>query len=156
LKVLGIDPALSCLGWGVINFDSPKIFYVDSGIVKTTPKTSLHLRLSDIAESIDQVIALHKPDIIAMEETFVNLNASSSLKLGYVRGAILSVIGKTNLPFYEYSPNNIKKTIVGNGHAQKEQVQHMVKMILSGSKSTLCLDESDALATAYTCLVNQK
>jgi len=155
LKVLGIDPALSSLGWGVIQLDSPKILYIDSGTIKTTANTLLHLRLYDIASSIEEVINNHQPEIIAMEETFVNLNAASSLKLGYVRGAILSVIGSTKLPFYEYAPNNIKKTLVGTGHAQKEQVQHMVKMILSGSKKTMCLDESDALAVAYTCLVNQ-
>ena len=91
-----------------------------------------------------------------MEETFVNKNAASSLKLAYVRGALMAVIGKARIPFYEYAPNKIKKTIVGTGHAQKEQVMHMVKMIISGDTSNISNDESDALAIAYTCLVNQR
>lgn len=156
MRILGIDPALSCLGWGIIQLDSPKINYVDSGIVKTRADTELHLRLSNIAGSIEQIIDLYKPQAIAMEETFININAGSSLKLGYVRGALMAVIGKSQLPFYEYAPNNIKKTIVGTGHAQKEQVKHMVKMIISGSTDRICFDEADALAVAYTCLVNQK
>jgi crossover junction endodeoxyribonuclease RuvC len=156
MKVLGIDPALSCLGWGIIEQKNSKIYYIDSGLIKTKPETELHLRLAEIAGAIEQIISLYKPNIIAMEETFVNLNAASSLKLAYVRGALMSIIGKTGLPFYEYAPNKIKKTIVGTGHAQKEQVMHMVKMIISGDTSTIKSDESDALAVAYTGLVNQR
>ena len=156
MKILGIDPALTCLGWGIIESKPPKIQYIDSGLVKTTPKELMWHRLYKISSSIEMIINLHKPDAIAMEETFVNKNPSSSLKLGYVRGALMSIIGKTNLPYFEYSPNKIKKTIVGVGHAEKEQVKHMVKMIVSGiDKEDISLDESDALAIAYTCQVNQ-
>ncbi len=156
MRILGIDPALTCLGWGVIHLNSPKIHYVSSGIIKTIVKTPLHTRLAHIVSSIEQVIALYKPEAIAMEETFVNVNAMSSLKLGYVRGALMSAIGKTGLPYYEFLPNKIKKTIVGVGHAEKEQVKHMVRMIMSGDMDHITLDESDALAVAYTCLVHQK
>lgn len=154
MRILGIDPALTCLGWGVIHSNSPKIHYISSGVVKTNVKTPLHNRLAQIVSSIEQVIELYKPDAIAMEETFINLNATSSLKLGYVRGALMSVIGKTNLPYYEFLPNKIKKTIVGAGHAEKEQVKHMVKIIMSGNMEHITFDESDALAIAYTCLVH--
>lgn len=156
MKILGIDPALSCLGFGLIEPKDSKIHYIHSGLIKTKPETELHLRLATIAETIEQIIGLYKPEIIAMEETFVNLNAASSLKLAYVRGALMAVIGKAQIPFYEYAPNKIKKTIVGTGHAQKEQVMHMVKMIISGDTSNISTDESDALAIAYTCLVNQR
>jgi len=156
MRILGIDPALTCLGWGMIRFNSPKIYYIASGVVKTSVKTPIHTRLAQLVSSIEQVIELHKPEIIAMEETFVNVNAISSLKLGYVRGALMSVIGKTGLPYYEFLPNKIKKTIVGVGHAEKEQVKHMVKIIMSGDMDHVTLDESDALAIAYTCLVYQK
>ena len=155
MKILGIDPALTCLGWGVIQSNSPKIEYIDSGIIKTTPKELIQHRLFKISSTIEGIIDLHKPDAIAMEETFVNKNPISSLKLGYVRGALMAIIGKTNLPYFEFLPNKIKKTIVGVGHAEKEQVKHMVKMIISGSSDNLSHDESDALAIAYTCLVNQ-
>ncbi|MDA9163730.1 crossover junction endodeoxyribonuclease RuvC [Rickettsiaceae bacterium] len=156
MKILGIDPALTCLGWGVIHSDSPRIKYINSGLVKTNAKTPLHLRLADIATSIDAVIELYKPDLISMEETFINVNAGSSLKLGYVRGALMSVIGRSKIPFYEFAPNKIKKTIVGVGHAEKEQVKHMVQTIISGSNKEMSFDESDALAAAYTCLVTHK
>jgi len=156
MRILGIDPALTCLGWGMIRFNPPKIYYIASGVVKTSVKTPIHTRLAQLVSTIEQVIELHKPEIIAMEETFVNVNAISSLKLGYVRGALMSVIGKTGLPYYEFLPNKIKKTIVGVGHAEKEQVKHMVKIIMSGDMEHVTLDESDALAIAYTCLVYQK
>jgi len=156
VRILGIDPALVCLGWGVIHSDSPRIKYINSGLVKTNTKTPLHLRLADIADNIDKIIELYKPDLIAMEETFINVNAGSSLKLGYVRGALMSVIGRSKIPFYEFAPNKIKKTIVGVGHAEKEQVKQMVQTIISGSDKNMSFDESDALATAYTCLVMHK
>jgi crossover junction endodeoxyribonuclease RuvC len=156
MKILGIDPSLSCLGWGIIQQQSPKIYYIASGVIKTTPDTKLHLRLSHIAYEIEKLIDLHKPEAIAMEETFINVNAGSSLKLAYLRGSLMSLIGKTMLPFYEYAPNKIKKTIVGSGHAQKEQVKHMVSMIISGNTAHISLDEADALAAAYTCLAHER
>ena len=89
MRILGIDPALTCLGWGMIRFNSPKIHYIASGVVKTSVKTPIHIRLAQLVSSIEQVIELHKPEIIAMEETFVNVNAIYSLKYGYVRGALM-------------------------------------------------------------------
>jgi crossover junction endodeoxyribonuclease RuvC len=86
-----------------------------------------------------------------MEETFVNKNAISSLVLGYARGAVMSLIGKHQLPFHEFKPNTVKKTIVGVGHADKAQVQHMVKLLIKGAVSAKNFDESDALAIAFTC-----
>ncbi len=156
MKILGIDPALNRLGWGVIKLNSPKINYINSGVIKTQSNTPLHLRLSHIVIYIEQIIDSYQPQAIAMEETFININAVSSLKLAYVRGALMSVVGKTQLPFYEYAANKIKKTIVGVGHAEKEQVKHMVKMIISGNIGDISFDESDALAVAYTYLANSK
>ena len=154
MKILGIDPALTCLGWGIIKSNSPKIEYIDSGLVKTQSKDLMIDRLAFITSSIEGIIDLYKPDAIAMEETFINKNPISSLKLGYVRGAIMASIGKTKLPYSEFLPNKIKKTIVGAGHAEKAQVKHMVKMIISGINTDISYDEADALAIAYTCLVH--
>lgn len=154
MKILGIDPALSSLGWGVLSVYNSKIIYIDSATVTTKSVTPIHNRLWKIVNEIEKVIEIHKPQAISMEETFMNINANSSLKLGYVRGALMSVIGKSHLPFYEYKPNKVKKTIVGVGHADKEQVKHMIKIMISGIKGSISLDESDALAVAYTCLVN--
>lgn len=153
MKILGIDPALVTLGWGIIADEASKIKYIDSALVKTTTDQQIHKRLAFIVSSLENVINLHRPDIIAMEETFINKNAGSSLKLGYARGAVMSLIGRYDLPFHEYKPNLIKKTVVGVGHAEKEQLQHMMQIILSGLENQLSLDETDALAAAYTCYV---
>ncbi len=155
MRILGIDPALGCLGWGIIESNSSRINYVNSGIIKTNVKMPIHLRLALIAVNIENIIATYQPDLISMEETFLNVNAASSLKLAYVRGALMAVIGKTDLPYYEFMPNKIKKTIVGVGHADKTQVMHMVKMIMSGVGDQITFDETDALAVAYTCLVHK-
>lgn len=153
MKILGIDPALTILGWGIIQSNSPKINYISSGLIKTDAGALIQNRLAHIVTSIEEIIGIYKPDAIAMEETFVNSNAGSSLKLGYVRGAIMALVGKINLPYYEFLPNKIKKAIVGVGHADKNQVKHMVKIIISGNMEHITFDEADALAIAYTCLV---
>ncbi len=153
MKILGIDPALASLGWGIIKLDSPKINYIASGAVKTKPSQLIHKRLSYIRSSIEHVIEVYKPDFIAMEETFINMNANSSLKLGYVRGAVMSLIGMYDTPYFEYKPNLIKKTVAGVGHAEKHQMAHMIQLIISGTPILKNLDEVDALAVAYTCSV---
>jgi crossover junction endodeoxyribonuclease RuvC len=154
LKVLGIDPSLTSLGWGVIRSDSAKIDYVDGGLIKTSSKDNILYRLAFITSSVEELINMHKPDAVAMEETFVNKNPVSSLKLGYVRGALMASIGKAKLPYFEFLPNKVKKTVVGVGHAEKEQIKHMVNIIISGIKKDISFDEADAIAIAYTCLVN--
>jgi crossover junction endodeoxyribonuclease RuvC len=157
MKILGIDPALASLGYGVIINQPPKITYLTSGTIITKPSQLMHKRLAIICEEIEGLIDLHKPDAIAMEETFINNNPTTSLKLGYVRGAIMALIGRYDIPFFEYKPNLIKKTVVGVGHAEKEQIIHMVKIILSGAHTTeLKSDAADALAVAYTCLVHSQ
>lgn len=148
--ILGIDPALTKLGWAVIKKNSNSFEYIASGTIKTDSKSLMHKRLAYISQRIEEVIGLYNPNIVGMEETFVNKSPRSSLILGYARGAIMSIIGRCNLPFYECTPNQVKKTIVGAGHAEKEQVLHMVRLLIKGSQNVKALDESDALAIAYT------
>lgn len=154
IKILGIDPALTKLGYGLIINEAPKIRYVASGVISTAASTPIHKRLYYISSEIEKLLDLYKPDKIAMEETFMNTNAASSLKLGYVRGALMSLFGGQDTPYFEYKPNLIKKTLVGVGHADKDQVIHMIKIVLSGAPEKLSSDEADALAVAYTCLVH--
>jgi crossover junction endodeoxyribonuclease RuvC len=153
MKILGIDPALTQLGWGVIECNLVKPQYIASGVIKTTTKYSIPYRLHLIFDSIEKIINLHKPDFLSMEETFINMNATSSLKLGYVRGVIMLLVGKYQLPFFEYKPTVIKKTVSCSGHADKKQVENMMKIILSEVPHLEYFDEADALAIAYTCLV---
>lgn len=153
-NILGIDPALTKIGWGVISTNASKLNYVSSGIIQTKSTQLIHKRLATITLELEKIILQYRPSVIAMEETFVNMNAVSSLKLGYARGAIMALIGKYDIYFQEFKPNFIKKTLVGAGHAEKQQVLHMVKILLPAlSTSSLAFDEADALAIAYTSSV---
>ncbi len=97
--ILGIDPALATLGWGVIYDDGSKLKYLSSGLIKTSASELIQNRLAYISQALEQIIEQYKPELIAMEETFVNVNAASSLKLGYGRGAIMALIGRSNISF---------------------------------------------------------
>ena len=154
--ILGIDPALSRLGWGIISSDALKLHYVASGLITTKSTELMHKRLAFINARLEEIILLYKPEAIAMEETFVNMNNASSLKLGYARGAIMSLIGRYDAKFYEFKPNVIKKSVVGYGHAEKKQILHMIKLLFPASSSITSLDEADAVAIAYTCSLYSK
>ncbi len=151
--ILGIDPSLTCLGWGVIRIEKSGYKYLDSGTITTKASELMPDRLALIDSHLAQIITLYNPQKIALEETFVNSNAVSSLKLGYVRGAIMSLVGRHRIEFCEYKPNTVKKTVVGAGHAEKAQVLHMIKLLLLASPplAISSYDEADALAIAYTC-----
>lgn len=154
--ILGIDPALSNLGWGLIQNDQDRLKYIASGTIKTTSATPIHQRLAMLSLRLEELITAYQPDLVAMEETFINKNAVSSLALGYARGAIMALIGRHGLPLQEYKPNTVKKTVVGVGHAEKSQVLHMVRLLINGASLVQNLDESDALAIAYTCSVGNR
>ncbi|HJD67676.1 MAG TPA: crossover junction endodeoxyribonuclease RuvC [Rickettsia endosymbiont of Bembidion lapponicum] len=153
--VLGIDPALGSLGWAVVAKESAKLKYLASGFIKTSSKDEIHHRLSYINSILEKVILEYKPNMAAIEETFVNTNSLTSLKLGYARGAIMSLIGRYGLNMQEFKPNMIKKTVTGYGHAEKDQILHMIKLLLLGTSQITNSDEADAVAIAYTCLVTK-
>lgn len=150
--ILGIDPAISHIGWGIINSIGSQIKYIASGVIDTHAKNELPHRLAEISYKIESIINEFKPDIAAMEEVFINKNPLSSLKLSHARGAIMTIIGRSHIPLEEYAPNKVKKTLVGVGRAEKEQVLHMINIIMPTAKIKK-FDESDALAVAYTCSV---
>lgn len=150
--ILGIDPSLASLGWGIINASKP-LQYLASGVIKTKSTELMHKRLAFISLELHKIIKEYMPNIIAMEETFVNMNNASSLKLGYVRGAIMALIGGCEIPFQEFKPNTVKKTVVGYGHSDKNQVLQMIKLLLPGTHLLKDFDEADALAVAYACSV---
>ncbi|WP_341757228.1 MULTISPECIES: crossover junction endodeoxyribonuclease RuvC [unclassified Candidatus Tisiphia] len=149
MVILGIDPSLAGMGWGVIDTDPLK--YLASGVIKTKSTELMHKRLAFIVASLQKVIIQYQPVVVAMEETFVNMNSVSSLKLGYARGAVMSLIGGYDVAFQEFKPNVIKKSVVGYGHAEKNQVLQMIKLLLPGTSSISNFDEADALAVAYVC-----
>ncbi|NVJ91530.1 MAG: crossover junction endodeoxyribonuclease RuvC [Methylocystaceae bacterium] len=147
MRLLGLDPGLRITGWGIIDIDGNRMTHVGDGCVKTDAKLSLAERLVQLHEGIEMVIKRFGPVEAAVEETFVNKNPTSTLKLGQARGVVMLTPAQAGLPVFEYTPNQVKKTVVGTGHAAKEQVQMMVKTLLPMAKIEIA-DAADALAVA--------
>lgn len=145
--VLGIDPGLACTGWGIINKEGNALKYVASGVIKTESDQRIELRLNLVYNEVKLILDKYAPDSSAIEETFVNMNSQSSLKLAHVRGAIMVAIAQRGLVVNQYAPNLVKKSIVGYGRAEKDQVIHMVNLLLPGCGVKIS-DEADALAVA--------
>ena len=147
VRILGIDPGLRVTGFGVLEKSGQKLTYITSGCIRTQEKGDLPERIRTILEGLSQIIAEMKPQQVAVEKVFVNVNPQSTLLLGQARGAAIcaAVIGA--LPVSEYTALQVKQAVVGNGHARKEQVQEMVKRLLKlpGDPSA---DAADALACA--------
>ena len=146
MKIIGIDPGLRNMGWGVIHVDGPRLRHLANGIVHSEGG-DLGPRLAMLYRGLCAVIAEHGPDAAAVEQTFVNKDAAGTLKLGQARGIALLAPAEAGLEIGEYSPNTVKKTVVGVGHAAKEQIQHMVRFMLPGV-SFAGPDAADALAVA--------
>lgn len=147
--ILGIDPGLSHTGWGVISASGNQLRFIACGTIDSNAKLPMPERLSQIHEELTKVIVEYKPSYAAVEETFVNKNAMTSLKLGQARGAILLSLSVAGLQVAEYSANLVKKSVVGKGHAEKSQIAMMVKTLLPASNATTP-DAADALAVAIT------
>ena len=147
MLILGIDPGLQKTGWGLIETQNNSLSYRDSGLVKTQTSLPLAARLSIIDEGLARVVHDYKPDVAVVEETFVNRNPASALKLGMARGIAMVVPARYGLDVFEYAANAIKKTVVGTGHASKDQIAVMVRTLLPKS-GRVTADEADALAMA--------
>ena len=147
MRILGIDPGLRVTGFGIIDKEGQQLHYVASGCIKTLADESLPERLKVILNSLDMVIVQHKPDQVAIEKVFVNVNPQSTLLLGQARGAAICAAVLADLPVGEYTALQVKQAVVGNGHAKKEQVQLMVQRLLKLS-ATPSPDAADALACA--------
>jgi crossover junction endodeoxyribonuclease RuvC len=148
-KIIGIDPGLIHTGWGLIETEGNIIRHIDHGLIKIKTNDDIAIRLLNIYESLILILSKHMPHEAAIEKTFVNNNPSTSLKLGYARGVILLALAKKKLRCFEYAPNQIKKSVVGRGHADKDQIAKMVMMLLSKNIEGTS-DVSDALAIAIT------
>ena len=147
LRILGIDPGLGITGYGVIEKQGSSLSYVASGRIVSDARCQLAGRLSTILEGLEEVIATHAPEEVAVEKVFVNVNPTSTLLLGQARGAAICAAVLARLPVSEYTALQVKQAVVGKGHAHKEQVQEMVKRLLKlpGVPGT---DAADALACA--------
>ena len=149
MRILGIDPGLQKTGWGIIENSGNSLHYVASGLIKPDTKAAMSERLATLYHELISVIDEQQPVEAVIEETFVNKNPASALKLGQARGVLLMVPALKGISVDEYSANKIKKSVVGSGHASKQQMGMMVKTLLS-SCGTLSEDEADALAVAIT------
>jgi crossover junction endodeoxyribonuclease RuvC len=147
MRIIGLDPGLQHTGWGIIDQDGSRLSFVAAGRISSVPTQPLAERLADIHAGLNAVIDAHQPHTAAVEETFVNKNPTSTLKLGLARGVALLTPALHKLEVFEYPANLIKKSVVGAGHAGKEQVQMMVRVILPASNAE-SPDAADALAVA--------
>jgi len=147
MRVLGLDPGLRHTGWGVIDVDGNRLTHVADGVVSAPVDLSMGERLVVLFRQITEVIERFRPDEAAVEETFVNKNAATTLKLGVARGVVLLAPAERGLPVAEYSANLVKKSVVGAGHAEKSQVELMVRRLLPGC-TVVKADAADALAVA--------
>src|SRR6476619_3782586 len=147
MRVLGLDPGLRHTGWGVIDVAGNRLTHVADGVASAPVNLPLSERLVSLFRQIGEIVERFRPDEAAVEETFVNKNAASTLKLGVARGVVLLAPAERGLPVAEYSANLVKKSVVGAGHADKAQVQMMVRQILPGC-AIAEPDAADALAVA--------
>ena len=146
MRVLGIDPGLRNLGWGVIEMAGSRLSHVANGIIRSEGDT-LGQRLLSLHSALTEIVAHHVPDAAAVEQTFVNKDGAGTLKLGQARGIAMLVVAQAGLTIGEYAPNKVKKTVAGVGHADKSQIAHMVRHQLPGVELA-GPDAADALAIA--------
>lgn len=145
-RILGIDPGSRITGFGIIEIQSRKAAYITSGCIRLKTE-AMPVRLNEIFESVTKIIQQYQPTILSIEQVFVYRNAASALKLAQARAVAIVAAMQQNLSIHEYAPTKIKQTIVGTGHADKVQIQQMVKLLLN-LPGTPQADAADALAIA--------
>ena len=147
IRILGIDPGLRKTGWGVVVSEGSKLGFVACGCVESDGALPLSERLRQLHDGLSRIVTSYAPDEVAVEETFANRDPQSALKLGQARGVALVVPALAGLSVAEYAANLVKKTVVGVGHADKKQVQMMIRVLLPKAE-TKSADAADALAVA--------
>lgn len=145
MRVLGIDPGSTCTGYGVLEDGDGEPRIVASGVIRP-PKGALSVRLNRIFAGLEEVISVHRPDAVAVEEVFHARNPKSALVLGHARGVALLAAGRADVPVHEYSTRKVKQTVTGHGNADKRQVRSILEALLGEVPAQL--DASDALAVA--------
>jgi crossover junction endodeoxyribonuclease RuvC len=149
VRILGVDPGLRRTGWGVIESRGNALTFVDAGTIRAPLDGDLAPRLAALHKALSEILDSFKPDEAAVEQTFVNRDAVATLKLGQARGVALLVPALMGILVAEYAPNAVKKTVVGNGHAEKIQIRRMVQVLLPRARFDSD-DSADALAVAIT------
>ncbi len=147
IRIIGIDPGLRRTGWAVIDAIGNALRFVESGTIRSDEKTDLATRLCQLHDGLEAIIHHHVPDEAAVEQTFVNKDATATLKLGQARGIAMLVPARGGLPVAEYAPNAVKKSVIGVGHGDKKQIHMMVRVLMP--RATFDTDDAaDAIAIA--------
>lgn len=149
IRIIGIDPGLRRTGWGVIDVTGNRLAFVACGTVTSDDKADLATRLASLHRGLTDVLAAWSPEEAAVEQTFVNKDATATLKLGQARGIAMVVPALAGIPVAEYEPNKVKKSVVGAGHAEKNQIHTMIGILLPKADPKT-MDAADALAIAVT------
>lgn len=149
MLILGIDPGSRYCGYGLLQFEGRKVVAAGCDLVDVSRISSISERLCVLHERISQIIKEHKPDMASMETMFFNKHVQSVFTLGHARGVLLLALAQNDIPVAEYSPREIKKAVVGNGNASKQQVRFMVNSLFNLSQKELKDDAYDALAVAF-------
>lgn len=147
VRLVGLDPGLRRTGWGILDVAGNRLSHVANGVVVSDDKAPLGTRLAQLFEGLTDLLKSWQPDEAAVEETFVNKNPGSTLKLGQARGVAMLAPSLIGMPVAEYAPNSVKKSVVGVGHADKQQIRMMVGVLLPGVDIANA-DAADALAVA--------
>lgn len=147
VRIIGFDPGLRNAGWGVIDSDGNRISHVADGVVRADPDLPLAQRLLFIHTELSRIVSTFRPGEAAIEETLVNRDARATLKLGQARGVAMLVPAALGISVWEYAPNQVKKSVTGAGHAEKNQIHHMIRVLLPAARPASA-DAADALAIA--------
>jgi len=156
MRILGIDPGYATMGYGVVDGDANRLSAADYGVVQTTPTQTFPARLESLYEAVRQQIARFAPDAVAFEELFFYQNITTALPVSAGRGVAILAARQAGLPLYEFTPMQVKQAVTGNGHADKRQVQLMVRRLLGLSTDPKPDDAADALAVGITLAVTGK
>lgn len=146
--ILGIDPGYAIVGWGIIDYTANRFFVIDYGAVTTEAKTPFNERLEAVYDGVEDIIKRYKPSALAIEKLFYNTNAKTVIDVAQARGVINLAAVKNGVPIFEYTPLQVKQSVVGYGRAEKKQVQEMTRVILKLEKIPKPDDTADALAMA--------
>jgi len=146
MRLIGLDPGLRLTGWGVIDVEGNRLRHVAHGVVRVGSSAPLAERLRELFDGVAAIVEAQRPVEAAVEETFVNVNPGSTLKLGQARGVVLLAPARAGLPVFEYAANLVKKSVTGVGHADKRQIAMMIGRLLPGVEAVS--DAADALAVA--------
>jgi len=148
VRILGVDPGSRATGYGLIDKEGDRLLFIACGVIQPPPNSPFPTILKELYQKLQQLIQLHQPEVIVLEDLFYSRNVRYALNLGHVRGVLMVAAINSGLPVAEYTPLEVKKAVVGYGRADKRQVQHMVKHLLELSTLPQPYDASDALAVA--------